>query len=335
MILKISLPYRPIWRNNINEKLSGLLKKDVFIWTSFFMSKKRIVESIINIKFAFAVKHGLMVYKNRFMKKISCALLLMLALTGCKSTYQKAMKSEDVAYKIAAAHDLYEKGKYRKATRLYEQAKPKIGIAPEAQMLYINYAKSQMALKNYELATPIIKEFNLKYPSSVFREEMMYLEAYTLYLRSEDYKLDQLVTHDGIAKFQEFLAAYPQSEKADLAKKYSKELVEKIERKAFENAKLYNKIGEYTRDYNAAMISLDNFMLDYPGSVFKEDALFYKFDSAYKLAINSVYSKMEERLKNAQIAYKSLISFNENTKYKADADQMLARVEKELQQFTN
>jgi outer membrane protein assembly factor BamD len=44
------------------------------------------------------------------------------------------------------------------------------------------------------------------------------------------------------------------------------------------------------------MVALDNFIIDYPGTPYKEKALFYKLDSAYQLGINSVPSKMEERL---------------------------------------
>ena len=74
-------------------------------------------------------------------------------------------------------------------------------------------------------------------------------------------------------------------------------------------------------------------MLDYPGTVYKTDALFYKFDSAYKLALNSVYSKMEDRLKNAISLHEDLVSYDPNTKYKDEANRMLERLNKELQQF--
>jgi outer membrane protein assembly factor BamD len=42
----------------------------------------------------------------------------------------------------------------------------------------------------------------------------------------------------------------------------------------------YNTIS----DFKSALVALDNFIV-YPGTPFKEDALFYKFDSAYQLAI--------------------------------------------------
>jgi outer membrane protein assembly factor BamD len=62
--------------------------------------------------------------------------------------------------------------------------------------------------------------------------------------------------------------------------------------------------------------------------------LFYKYDSAYKLAINSIPAKMQERLNVAKVAYGNLIKFKSDTKYKVKAEEMNARVETDLQKFT-
>jgi outer membrane protein assembly factor BamD len=51
--------------------------------------------------------------------------------------------------------------------------------------------------------------------------------------------------------------------------------------KVFENAKGYNTISDFK-----SVVALDNFIADYPGTPYKEDALFYKFDS--NLRLNSV-----------------------------------------------
>src|SRR5690606_12525826 len=123
--------------------------------------------------------------------------------------------------------------------------------------------------------------------------------------------------------------AYPDSQHLEVANATVKVLREKIEKKVFENAKNYNTIS----DYKSALIALDNFIDHYPGTPFKEDALFYKLDSAYKLAINSVPSKMEERLNNAKVAYSNLMKFDGSTKYKSQADAMLARIETDLKQY--
>jgi outer membrane protein assembly factor BamD len=81
-------------------------------------------------------------------------------------------------------------------------------------------------------------------------------------------------------------------------------------------------------------VAFDNFIADFPGTPLKEDALFYKYDSAYQLAINSIPAKMEERLNIAKVAYNNLLKYKSDTKYKKQADEMYARVETDLQKFT-
>jgi outer membrane protein assembly factor BamD len=43
---------------------------------------------------------------------------------------------------------------------------------------------------------------------------------------------------------------------------------------------------------------------------------------------------MEDRLKNAKVAYNSLMKFKNDSEYKAKADEMLAKIDKSLQQFS-
>ena len=143
------------------------------------------------------------------------------------------------------------------------------------------------------------------------------------------YSLDQGDTFKAIDKLQAFIDRFPNSDYMPEANKTVKELREKIEKKVFENAKGYNTIS----DYKSALVAFDNFISDYPGTPYKEEALYYRLDSAYKLAINSVPAKMEERLNNAKVAYAKLMQFKPDTKYKSDADQMLGRIEKDLKQY--
>jgi len=268
------------------------------------------------------------------MKKLSVILLLAISLGSC-SPYQKALKSEDVVLQSKVGDEMYEAGKYKKAIRLYELVVKKENWKPEYQPMLFRIGKSYYNLGQYEASIGPLKKFNAMFATGPFSQESKYLEAMSLYEQSEVYSLDQHITYDAILKLDEYIQLYPESDFVVDAKKYRKELQQKLEKKAYEAAKQYNTIGEYTRDYTSAIIALDNFMLDYPGSIYKEEALFYKFDSAYKLAINSVYSKMEERIKSAIKAYEGLVNFNESTKFKKDADQMLVRLEKESKQFSN
>lgn len=263
------------------------------------------------------------------MKKIVSLLLLVVLFSSC-SEYQKALKSEDIAVKYDVSSKMYDKGKYEKAIRLFEQIAPSYKGKPQAEKLFYMYSQSYYKTEQYYLAGYQFENFSSSYPKSEKQEEASFLGAKCYSKLSPMYSLDQTDTDKALDKLQNFINTYPSSTYLTEANAIVKELKFKIEKKAFENAKQYNTIS----DFKAAQIAFDNFISDFPGTTFKEDALYYKLDSAYKLAINSVPQKMEERLNNAKAAYNSLIKFSADTKYKAKADQMLAKIEKDLQQYS-
>jgi outer membrane protein assembly factor BamD len=239
------------------------------------------------------------------MRKILSLLLLLLFFVSC-SEYQKALKSEDVAVKFEMCTKLYDAGKYNDAIRLIEQIAPAYRGKPQAEKLFYMFSMSYYNTKQYYLAAYQFESFVSGYPKS------------------------EKVEAAAIDKLQEFIDSYPNSTYLPEANKTLRELNDKIEKKVFENAKQYNTIF----DYKSAMVALDNFLSDYPGTPYKEDALFYKFDSAYQLGINSIPAKMEERLNIAKTAYYSLIKFKPETKYKKIADEMMVRIETDLKNFT-
>ncbi|GGD16623.1 outer membrane protein assembly factor BamD [Flavobacterium orientale] len=261
---------------------------------------------------------------NRFI-----ALVLLVFLASC-SEYQKALKNEDVAVKYPMAEAKYEAGKYNKAIRLFEQIAPSYRGKPQAEKMFYMYSQSLYKTKQYYLAGYQFESFTSSYPKSEKVEEAAYLGAFCYAQLSPVYSLDQTDTNKAIDKLQAFIDNYPNSDYLPKANELAKELREKLEKKAFEVAKQYNTI----RDYKAALVVLENFINDYPGTPFKEDALYYKFDSAYYLAINSIESKMKERIEVAKEAHDKLMKFNSNTKYKKEADEMLSRLNTDLTQFS-
>lgn len=274
---------------------------------------------------------GYKIKKNSIIvsKKIVSLLLLVVLFASC-GEYQKALKTEDVAVKFEVATKLYDAGKYADAIRLIEQIAPAYRGKPQAEKLFYMFSMSYYKTKQYYLAAYQFESFVSGYPKSEKIEEAAYLGAKCFSKLSPVYSLDQVETFKAIEKLQEFIDTYPNSTYLPEANKSLRELNDKIERKVFENAKQYNTIMEY----KAAMVALDNFVSDYPGTPYKEDALFYKYDSAYQLAINSVPDKMEERLNIAKTAYYSLIKFKPDTKHKKLADEMFARIETDLKNFT-
>ena len=63
--------------------------------------------------------------------------------------------------------------------------------------------------------------------------------------------------------------------------------------KNYEISKQYYTI----RDYRAAINSIDNFIADNPGTIYREEALYYKFLSSFEIAVNSIIQKKKPKIK--------------------------------------
>ena len=263
------------------------------------------------------------------MKKYLFLALIAIGILSC-SPFQKAIKSEDVEVKYTEAARLYEAKKYSKAIRLFEQLSPLYKGKPQAEKMFYMFSQSYYRTKQYYLAGYQFEKFVASYPKSEKAEESAFLGANSFSKLSPIYSLDQVDTDKAIEKMQNFIDAYPSSIYLVEANETIKMLREKLEKKAYEIAKQYNQIA----DYKGAIVALDLFVGDFPGTPYKEKALFYRLDSAYKLAINSINSKMEERLKLSKVCYNNLVKFKPETEYKSQADEMLARIDKYLQQFS-
>jgi outer membrane protein assembly factor BamD len=263
------------------------------------------------------------------MKNILSIFALVLFFSSC-SDYQKALKSEDESVKLKEAIKSYEEKNYYGAIRLFDQIAPAYKGKPQAERLFYMYSQSLYLTEQYYLAGYQFESFASSYPRSEKVEEASFLAAKCYTELSPVYSLDQTDTYKGIDKLQNFIDMYPESVYLPEANALVKSLREKLEKKAYENAKVYNNVS----DFKAAIVAFDNFIINFPGTPYKEQALFYKFDSAYKLALNSVPSKMEERLLSAKTAYIGLIKYKSNTEFKPQADEMMARIDKDLQQFS-
>ena len=128
------------------------------------------------------------------------------------------------------------------------------------------------------------------------------MEGKSYFMLSPIFSLDQDDTNTAIEKLQIFINRYPNSEFTSEAIELIEQLQNKLEKKEFEISKQYYTI----RDYNSAIRSLDNFVADYPGTIFREEALYYRWLSTYEIAINSIESKIIERVTELE---RSLVNF--------------------------
>ncbi len=269
-----------------------------------------------------------------FLQRMKKGILLLsiLILAASCSQYQKVLKSEDTGLKYSTAEKLYneakagegnERRKFRKALRLFEQIVPAYRGKPQAQKLMFLYADTYYELGDYFLSGYQFERFVESYSESDKLEEGAFKGAKSYYFLSPRYDLDQTETIKAIGKLQTFINRFPESEKMDEANVLVTELRVKLEKKAYEIAKQYH----HTRNYKAAITAFDNFLLDYPGSPFREMAFFYKLESAYLYAINSYAYAMEERLEVALKYYNDYKRYYPEGEFISEADAAFSDIE--------
>ncbi|SDR67916.1 Beta-barrel assembly machine subunit BamD [Christiangramia echinicola] len=271
----------------------------------------------------------------RIMKKGILVLGLLMLTVSC-SEYQRLLKSTETAEKYTAAEELYNEGKeedsnkkLKKALRLLEQIEPEFRGKPQGERLVFLLADTYYQLGDYFNAPFQFERFLQLYPNSQKAEEAAYKGAVCYFYRSPRYDLDQTDTDKGIEELQAYLNRYPEGEFTAAANEKATELRVKLEKKAYEIAKQYH----HTEYYKAAIASFNNFISNYPGSPFREAAYFYRYDSAYKLAVNSYQILMEERLEEAVEFSKAYKKYYPEGEFTSELEDSLSEIDKRLQNF--
>jgi outer membrane protein assembly factor BamD len=268
------------------------------------------------------------------MKNIIYIAVLGMLLTSC-GEYYKVLNKGTVTDQYAMATKQYEAKKYSKALNLFEKVTPSYRGKPQMERIQYMIAQSNFNIKSYELAGYYFDRFTQNYPKSSKKEEAAYLSAYSYMLASPVYSLESKDTEKALTAFQSFIDAYPTSKRIPEANKYYKEIRYKLQKKAFEIAKVYYTTADYdpSRNYTAAIQAFDNLLEDYLGSEFKEEALYYRLKAAHDLALKSSQRRMPVRIKAALKAYEKLKRNFPNTKYAVDVDKMLATLEEQQKQL--
>ena len=264
-----------------------------------------------------------MKYKAVRVFLLTCASVFVFSC----SDYQKLLNGDDTSAKYKQAELYYNNGEYRKANRLFEQIISKYRGKPQAQRIIFFFADSYFQTKSYYLAAYQYENFVKSYPKSERIQEALFKAAKSYYFQSPKYSLDQEDTYTATEKLQVFLNLYPNSEYASEANQMIAELQEKLEKKNFEIAKQYYTI----RDYKAAIKANDNFISSFPGTKFREEALYTKFIAAYKIAINSIDSKKTERFEELIQQYNTIIRYYPETLFLVDLDKKMKKVNSDLE----
>ena len=257
-------------------------------------------------------------FKNKLNISLSILLLVIIAITGCKSKYEKLRASNDTAKKYREAVKFYDKKNYSKALPLFDDLVQKYRGTAEAEDLSYYFAYTHYKLRDYTTARYHFKTFADTYASSPKAEECRFMAAYCFYLESPTFSLDQDNTIKAMDALQLFINLHPKSERVPEASKLIANLRAKLETKSYANAKLFLDIG----DYKSAVIAFRNSERDFPDTKYAEEMEFLTIKSQALYAGASLEIKKEGRYTEAIQLYNEFAQNYPSSIYLKEAEQI-------------
>jgi outer membrane protein assembly factor BamD len=186
-------------------------------------------------------------------------------------------------------------------------------------------------LGSYTLASSHFKKFSEVFSRSEFAEEAIYMSAFSLYKDSPNFNLDQTGTLSAINEIQSYLNNYPETKFKDDCTNIIKELRKKLEKKAYEKAKLYYKTSPFNiASLKSSVIEITNFQRDFPDSDFSEEMAYMKVLAQFDLAKSTIESKQKERFTEASKFYLELIDKYPQSAYLKEGEKMYDLSNKEV-----
>ena len=256
-------------------------------------------------------------------------IILSLAITlilGSCSEYNKILKSNDYELKYTKAVEYYNDGDYYKSLPLFEELMSFFKMTDKGEDVYYYYANNQYAVKEYYMAGYYFKRFAKNYPNSPKAQECAFLAAVCKRELSPKYNLDQSETYAAIDEFQLFMDRYPNSNMVDSCNSEIRSLRSKLEKKSYENGKLFYKMEKY----RSAVIAFNSTLQTYPDTDYKEEIKFLIVKSNYLFAINSIDSKKVERLEGTIKSYHIFVDSFSDSKWVKQAESYYNSSVKEL-----
>lgn len=265
--------------------------------------------------------------KNRRLWVWAVVLFGMVAVGACKSEFEQVRASGNPERILQTAYELYDKEEYLKSQTLFEIVLNQYRGTAEAEQMFFKYAYTYYYLRQYTLASHYFGNFSATFAYSPFREEALFMSAYSNYKMSPIFRLDQVSSSDAIAGFQEFVNTYPNSSRVSQCNQLIVEMRQKLEQKEFESAKLYYDL----KQYQAAIHTLENLLREYPDSDNIEDVHYMLVDASYNYAVQSVFSRREERYKESIEYYRDFVRKYPSSSKRADADKIYNDCREQLQ----
>lgn len=265
------------------------------------------------------------------MTRLFILLPLLIVLASSCSNFRKIQRSSDWKKKYEAALNYYEEEKWGKAAILLEEVLPLTRGTEEAEKAQFYYAYAHFHQDLFIEGAYYFKLFYDTYGRSPMAEEALFMHAYSLYLQSPRYNLDQTSSFEAITALQNFINVFAYSEYRERATEILDQLQFKLARKAYENAKLYYEIGRY----KAALVALENFRNDFPDSDFNEEIAYLKVKVAYDLAKNSLPKLQRERYFDAVDYYQEFVDTHPESSWGREAEKVYVQAQQEIENLNN
>ena len=261
---------------------------------------------------------------------IIIASFVLLALSSCKSQYELMLNSNDVDAKYKAAFEYFNNKKYSKAASLFESLSVLTEGTEKDDTVKYYWGLSNYNGKDYYTAETNFERFIEIYPRSPFAPEARYLRLDCLYMQTLRYELDQTPTYKAMNVISEYVLDYPESDRLASCRDMLTDLNERLDRKAYEAAKLYYKM----EDYLAARVAFRNVLKDDSDNIFREDILYYVAMASYKYALLSVPEKQKERYLVFMDDYLNFVGENPTSAYKKELDLVYRKAQKALGRYS-
>lgn len=242
----------------------------------------------------------------------------MLASCSYQKKYTEVLRSGTLEEKYLFANDAYDKSDYKKAIPIYEELLPSYRGRDQSEGILYNLANAYFFQQDYFMSAYYFKTLSRQFPNSDYVQEAAYMSAYCKTLESPFYKLDQTATYEAIRDLSLFINYYPNHPKIDEATKLIGEMRDKLAKKAFSIANMYNRRGLY----NASAIAYKNFIKDFPESPLREEAMYLMVKSRFLYAENSIKEKQLERYEKVLEAHGLFMRSYSASKYVKEIDKL-------------
>ncbi len=269
-------------------------------------------------------------YLKTFLKFIVVMGAVLAVSRSCKSEYDTLLNSNDVDQKYTAAFDFFNHGKYNKAAKLFESLAILTNGTSKDDTVQFYWGMSNYRFKDYYTAETNFAKFLTNFPRSPFADEAAFLRIDCLYRSTLRSELDQKPTYSALAVIAQYMTDNPKSTHASTCNRMVKELNERLDRKAYDNAKLYYKM----EDYRASRVAFRNILKDDADNIYREDILYYIAKSSYKFAQLSVESKQKERYLTFVDDYYNFIGEMPDSAYRRELDVLYKRSQKALGRYS-